>query len=80
MGSVEPCTVYIIIHGIRKVNALKHGACLEASFQPSLYCLYQSFAAISINYFVHRSLLHPRGSMHTRRAQETMWGQSCTYS
>ena len=45
---------------IRKINAVKHGACLETSFQPSIYRSLPSPSIVS-------SPLHLRGSMRTRR-------------
>ena len=42
MRSMELCAVHVN-NRIRKINAVKHGACLETSFQPSIYCLYQLF-------------------------------------
>ena len=72
------CSVYKCSH---EINGMKHGASLETLLQPSLYRLYQLlFAGVSVNRFIHCSLLHPRGCMHTTcRAQEIVWTAMRTF-
>ena len=61
----------------REVNPVKHGACLETSFQPSLYRLYQSFCCR-----LHQSFLAvtpARLYACARTAPETPWTAMHTF-
>ena len=69
MRSVESRSVYKInnkiYYCIREINAVKHGACLETSFQPSVY---RSLLSESIVSSIGRCYTRVVVRVYTRRA------------